>query len=708
MIDGYVFEHTRLLLFRKFHYISIWNFFIESVNVVYSMLSGMSLKYIFFLISIVIICVNSSYGDTTHFQYTKTLNSASVAVRTDINPNIDGVPLSPGDEIGVFTPDSLCVGARVWNGETNIAIAVWENSVFTSEVDGIRNGEKMSFRVWQKATDTEIKVVEVTYREGDHIYATDQLYILSSLTAFNVPQRPELILPNANERQVSIPVEFKWSNESTALRYNFEVSTDIMFRTIVVSDTGSVDTIRLVHDLEYESTYFWRVQSTNRGGRSGWTTPRRFVTEAFIDTVIVPSDTLTIPLHSSWNMISSNLVPINPSMDRIFENLQAGIVFVKNGNGDVYWPANEIYGIEYWDVRQSFHVYVNEPDTLHIYGSRTDAALEPIVLEQGWNSPAFLSPIPMNVNQAFSSLGDRIELVRSNDGRIYWPAQFTNTIHQLQPGEGYQIYMKEAGVLEFPAIQPEGERDTIRISAENNANQADPSIKYYQPQYINTGESSILSVRVDSSRTGDEIGIWDGADNLVGSGIVQENSAVLVVWGDNQMTREIKDGANPGEQLRLTYFTVQDSMEYDLRVTHMVNLTGDSEYVDSLRYVSDGIFIVNAVRAESDESGGGDDEGDDEDDEIPNTLPVRYLLEQNYPNPFNPTTTIRYSTPVFGHVYLGLYNTLGQRVSVLVDEIKSPGEYEISVNAGELPSGVYVYHLRAGYFIQTRKMLLIR
>ncbi|MEK7069352.1 MAG: T9SS type A sorting domain-containing protein [Patescibacteria group bacterium] len=91
-----------------------------------------------------------------------------------------------------------------------------------------------------------------------------------------------------------------------------------------------------------------------------------------------------------------------------------------------------------------------------------------------------------------------------------------------------------------------------------------------------------------------------------------------------------------------------------------------------------------------------------------NLIPTEFKLEQNYPNPFNPTTTIKFSIPESGNYTLRVYNTLGQEVATLVNEYKIVGNYEINFNAGDLPSGVYMYKLQAGSFVQTKKMILIK
>jgi hypothetical protein len=88
--------------------------------------------------------------------------------------------------------------------------------------------------------------------------------------------------------------------------------------------------------------------------------------------------------------------------------------------------------------------------------------------------------------------------------------------------------------------------------------------------------------------------------------------------------------------------------------------------------------------------------------------PVEYCLSQNYPNPFNPSTMIRYSLAKQSHVRLVVFNALGQEVFVLTDADRAAGYHEVRFDAGSLASGVYVYRLQAGDFMETKRMILTR
>ena len=96
-----------------------------------------------------------------------------------------------------------------------------------------------------------------------------------------------------------------------------------------------------------------------------------------------------------------------------------------------------------------------------------------------------------------------------------------------------------------------------------------------------------------------------------------------------------------------------------------------------------------------------------------NRIPKDFKLEQNYPNPFNPTTTIKYSISAKmksqkSNVVLIVYDVIGKEVAELVNENKSPGNYEVNFDASDLASGIYYYQLVIGDFIQIKKMILLK
>jgi hypothetical protein len=90
------------------------------------------------------------------------------------------------------------------------------------------------------------------------------------------------------------------------------------------------------------------------------------------------------------------------------------------------------------------------------------------------------------------------------------------------------------------------------------------------------------------------------------------------------------------------------------------------------------------------------------------SLPNDFRLEQNHPNPFNPATEVQFYLPEGSHARLEVYNIFGQRVTVLADGYCPAGWHTFTWNAGKVASGVYMYRLTAGDFVESKKMILIK
>ncbi|MEJ2103096.1 MAG: T9SS type A sorting domain-containing protein, partial [Ignavibacteriaceae bacterium] len=87
---------------------------------------------------------------------------------------------------------------------------------------------------------------------------------------------------------------------------------------------------------------------------------------------------------------------------------------------------------------------------------------------------------------------------------------------------------------------------------------------------------------------------------------------------------------------------------------------------------------------------------------------MEFRLQQNYPNPFNPSTKIRFSVPEKNFVNLSVFNLMGENVIEIVNEVKDSGEYEVSFNGSDLPSGIYIAKISSGEFNKTIKMSLLK
>ena len=190
--------------------------------------------------------------------------------------------------------------------------------------------------------------------------------------------------------------------------------------------------------------------------------------------------------------------------------------------------------------------------------------------------------------------------------------------------------------------------------------------------------------------SGDEIGVFTPAGLCVG-GVVWTigQSTAITVWGDDDQTPAI-DGIKAGEEIRYRIWRkAANTLHLQMSATYA---QGDG------KYAVNGIYILSALSAVKTSAR----------NETGTAVVSEFSLRQNYPNPFNPATTIRYALPQSRLVTLKVFNLAGQEVATLVNQQQAAGEYTIAWNAERIPSGVYIYRLRAGEFSETKKMILMR
>jgi len=120
----------------------------------------------------------------------------------------------------------------------------------------------------------------------------------------------------------------------------------------------------------------------------------------------------------------------------------------------------------------------------------------------------------------------------------------------------------------------------------------------------------------------------------------------------------------------------------------------------NLRYVTDTLLIAQQIFVQGEASIISEAEINNET--------YSFFLSQNFPNPFNPSTTIKFSLPETAYVTLAIYNTLGEKISEIINETLDAGNHSYNWDATNFASGLYIYQLKADEFIKSNKMILLR
>ncbi len=157
----------------------------------------------------------------------------------------------------------------------------------------------------------------------------------------------------------------------------------------------------------------------------------------------------SISLSTGWNTISSYINPSALNMENVFADLEE-LIIVKNADGQIYNPAQNINQIGNLNIAHGYMVYVTAPATLQITGTEVNPTETEINLVTGWNLISYLRNSSMPIGTALAGINNSIILVKNNAGQIYFPAYYLNTIGNMLPGQGYWIYMNSNAVLTYP------------------------------------------------------------------------------------------------------------------------------------------------------------------------------------------------------------------------------------------------------------------
>jgi len=395
---------------------------------------------------------------------------------------------------------------------------------------------------------------------------------------------------------------------------------------------------------------------------------------------IVGTKTVSLDFPQGWNWISINVYPPDPDMEVVWQDV-ANLKIVK-GYGGFFIPG-VWNGIGDWNVKEMYVPYVDPADQLVVQGQPVDPAT-PIELQQNWNWVSYLPDVAINAEVALASIVDDLNIAKAYSG-FYIPGLW-NGIGDMQLGQGYKLHLKQARNLIYPS-----EGSMAKLAKAEAMPKAEPIPgEHFVINHQTDDYYSILinSIRIDGkeAEVGDELGIFTESNLCMGSVVLQGDFPIgVMAWADDPQTEKV-DGFKQGEAMVFKVWDASENQECEVEVCYTQG---------------DGKFGSNAFASVSLEG------------RSPVLLPESYGLSQNYPNPFNPETIIEYQLPDAGLVSLKVYTILGQEVRTLIDGEKMAGYHQViwdgKDNAGQrLASGVYLYQIHVGDFVQTKKVILLK
>ncbi len=372
-------------------------------------------------------------------------------------------------------------------------------------------------------------------------------------------------------------------------------------------------------------------------------------------------DPIFADLREGWNMISTPYDLTNTASPSIIPNYNEGTLFAFDNN---YQVAEElIYGSGYW-------INVSDAATPAFMGVKRDDIT--ISLNEGWNLIG-APRIPISVNQII----DEDNILETD--LIFTYENGYITTQTFEPGRAYWVFAYNTGSISFDFDS--------EIPAYTMLNTS--------PQFVDIEER----VLVRSGSFSAEL-IWDvknitqpknvsSLPPLPPAGVpearfsnnsnLSHGNVVSILLNPTDEEYEF-DFSTFNQPVMVSYNYQGKTNEFHLSsFENILNIPGEAEKVE--------ISLI---------------------DEAQHEKPKSFKLMQNYPNPFNATTNIVFSLPKYQNVSLDIFSITGEKVRTLINQEMTSGTHTVSFDAFDLSTGMYFYRLRAGEFVKTRKMLLLK
>ncbi len=479
------------------------------------------------------------------------------------------------------------------------------------------------------------------------------------------PSVPSLASPANGATNQSTNVTLSWSAALGALTYRLQVSTDQNFGTLVYEQSLLSGTSQAMSGLSSGTTYYWKVSATNTAGTSLFSSTRSFTTAFALPTV----PTLSAPADGATGVAVSTTLSWSASTGAITYRLQVsassgfsttivddstltGTSRALSGlsnNTTYYWrvSAKNTGGSSAFSTARSFTTIVGAPSVPVLSSPANGATGVAISATLTWSASTGATSYRVQLSSTATFASTLVDDSTSTGT--------TKTVGPLTNNTTYywRVSAKNAGGTSSFSIASSFTTIVALPSAPTLASPADSA--------FNLQLTTVLSWNVAADATGYHLQVSTSASFT--STVVDDSTLTLT-------TRSISSLA-----LNTTYYWRVRSK----------NAAGYSAYSNARSFKT---IRTTAV------------------EKLDGSIPTDYALSQNYPNPFNPTTTIQYQIPASGVVTLRVYDVLGKEVFELVNQYQTAGNYMVKVNAQMLPSGMYLYELRSGSFVQTKRMIL--
>ena len=377
-----------------------------------------------------------------------------------------------------------------------------------------------------------------------------------------------------------------------------------------------------------------------------------------VDNVFV-SEVQDITLDLGWSIWSTYINNIN-SIDDVMSDVVNDIIIVKDGSGNVYWPVN--YGLNTIGnlvIGEAYLTKMSGSQILYVYGTHVDPTAYPITLPQNFSHLGYLRKTESAISDVFVTILNYLTLVKDDQGAIFWPVFSVNQIGNMIPGEGYKVNMAYSTALTYGS--------NAVICSKLDVYNEKPV--YYDVPKVSGSDMTIgipFDAWINSPQSGDEIAVFDVNGSIVGAAVFTGDHVAMSIWGKDAQS-SFKNGMSNQEEFRLELYS---------RNTGIVTTINIVEWIDG-----DGTYLENSIAIVG---------------KIGHVLDIDILSITNYPNPFIDFTTIEFTLPQEGEVRISLYDALGKKISVIIEEEYLEGKHQIQFDGSDIVHGNYYIKLEAG------------
>jgi hypothetical protein len=510
-------------------------------------------------------------------------------------------------------------------------------------------------------------------------------------TIIEKPGVPVLALPLNNSVGNQQPIIVKWNKSHRVETYRVQVSKDSSFTTMIVNDSTLTDTVKQITELSNLTKYYWRVQAKNIGGECEWSVTWNFKTLGVPTTV-----SLLEPQNGSANQSLSITFKWSKAEDQT--------VTIKKKTREVDFSLNDQSTVSnYW--------FEMVRDTISLNGILKDEALTDtfkIVINLDFLTQYYWRVKSKN-QVGWSEFTDwsYFTTIMEKPTIPLLKTPQNNAIVSFKPvlkwgtslrAENYNLQVSKDASFNYFLLNDSTLTDTTKTI---------DSLEYKTTYYWRVSAKNIGGTS-DFSEVGNFTTMYKPLIAPTNLTITASDSSreVKISWEDNSDNEQgFYIQRKTGNLSSLIPFAIIDTV-----LSNITSITDTKFFDDTLYTYRIYAFNEDTVSNFSDSVIAkiiSDVEWSDE-------RPTVYNLWQNYPNPFNPSTVIRYALPFDSKVLIKIFNTLGQEVAILEDEIVSAGNYEVQFNSENLSSGIYFYRISAESiygkekYTSIKKMILLK